>query len=138
MRNIVNGILLSGDQLLLVYRSPQRSFYPDCWSFPGGHVEQGESNEAALKRELQEEIGIVPTQFNFIDTISTDPPSKDSEAAMAAKFHFYAVTQWSGQPNLLGDVHTQLLWASLAEAKVLENLALRDYSDLFSKLSASR
>jgi len=31
---------------------------PDVWDFPGGHVQPGEHPEAALRRELAEELGI--------------------------------------------------------------------------------
>jgi 8-oxo-dGTP pyrophosphatase MutT (NUDIX family) len=41
--------------------------YPGCWGFFGGHIEEGETPEVALKRELMEEIGYVPPQvFPFI------------------------------------------------------------------------
>ncbi len=32
-------------------------FYPDCWCYPGGVVEEGESFEEAARRELHEETG---------------------------------------------------------------------------------
>ncbi|NEP46851.1 MAG: NUDIX domain-containing protein [Okeania sp. SIO2H7] len=38
--------------------------YPGCWGFFGGHIEEGETPEAAVKRELQEEIGYVPPQIS--------------------------------------------------------------------------
>ncbi|MDJ0702529.1 MAG: NUDIX hydrolase [Leptolyngbyaceae cyanobacterium MO_188.B28] len=45
--------------------------YPGCWGFFGGHLEQGESPDAGIKRELWEEIGYTPptlTLFNrYID-----------------------------------------------------------------------
>lgn len=37
---------------ILMVRHPDRG-----WEFPGGHVEEGETPEAALMRELQEEVG---------------------------------------------------------------------------------
>lgn len=39
--------------------------YPGHWAFFGGHIEPGESPEAALKRELLEEIGYVPSTVSF-------------------------------------------------------------------------
>lgn len=44
---------LSGDVLLL-----RHSYGPKVWSLPGGGVEPGEDPEAALRREMQEELGI--------------------------------------------------------------------------------
>ena len=43
--------VLQGGKILMV-RHPERG-----WEFPGGHVEQGETPQEALMRELQEEVG---------------------------------------------------------------------------------
>lgn len=40
--------------------------YPGCWGFFGGHLEEGETPEVAIKRELQEEIGYVPPQVSLL------------------------------------------------------------------------
>lgn len=59
-RRIVCALLesLSG-KILLGRRSPSSpGTYPGCWHLPGGGVEQGESDDEALCREIQEEVGI--------------------------------------------------------------------------------
>ena len=45
-----------GQSLLLL-----RSSYRSAWNFPGGSVRQGETPEVSARRELAEEIGLVPT-----------------------------------------------------------------------------
>ncbi len=41
MADIVNDLLLQDGQILMTRRSPLRRTYPNIWSFPGGHVEEG-------------------------------------------------------------------------------------------------
>ena len=53
-------------------RSAARKAYPGLWSFPGGHVEEGEGLEQALHRELREEVGIAPTAYRPLAPI-VDP-----------------------------------------------------------------
>ncbi|SEP68361.1 ADP-ribose pyrophosphatase YjhB, NUDIX family [Faunimonas pinastri] len=50
-------ILLSSQAVLMVRRG--KPPFDELWSFPGGHVEAGESAEAASRRELREETGLV-------------------------------------------------------------------------------
>ncbi len=52
----VGAVIVEGDRILLVKRAyePNKGF----WSIPGGLVRLGESLEAALKREVEEEAGV--------------------------------------------------------------------------------
>jgi 8-oxo-dGTP diphosphatase len=52
------GVLLRADGAFLLTSRPQGKVYEGYWEFPGGKVEPGESVEQALRRELQEEIGV--------------------------------------------------------------------------------
>ena len=45
------------------------------WEFPGGKIEPGESNEAALKREIQEELGVDVVVEKFLCTTDFDYPA---------------------------------------------------------------
>jgi 8-oxo-dGTP diphosphatase len=60
------------------------------WEFPGGKVEQDESVENALIRELKEEVGISVRQFKLIDVIKFDYEIKIVE------LHFYLITDYDG------------------------------------------
>lgn len=60
------------------------------WEFPGGKVEQDESVENALIRELKEEVGISVRQYKLIDVIKFDYEIKIVE------LHFYLITDYGG------------------------------------------
>lgn len=52
------GVLLRPNGEFLLTSRPPGKVYEGYWEFPGGKVEPGETIEQALRRELQEEIGI--------------------------------------------------------------------------------
>lgn len=54
---VVAGILKK-DGKVLIGRRPDRGLLGGLWEFPGGKVERGESREEALRRELNEELGV--------------------------------------------------------------------------------
>ncbi len=51
-------VLLDGDGRLLIAKRPEGRSLAGLWEFPGGKVEDGETPEGALVRELAEELGI--------------------------------------------------------------------------------
>ncbi|TPW19804.1 MAG: 7,8-dihydro-8-oxoguanine triphosphatase, partial [Elusimicrobia bacterium] len=57
MISVCAGVILRSGGVLLARRAPGRR-HAGQWEFPGGRVEPGESPQAALKRELREELGI--------------------------------------------------------------------------------
>jgi 8-oxo-dGTP diphosphatase len=129
MPDIVNAVLLRANEVLLARRSPTRKAYAGLWSFPGGHVEAGESLDQALHRELQEEVGISPTAFCRVTQIA-DP------ASATTIYHMYAVTAWTGAPAIRDHEHSELRWFTLSAAMLVGDLALPDYRALFAELAA--
>ncbi len=54
----VVGAMIEREGRYLITQRPRHSTLPLLWEFPGGRVEAGESDEAALERELREEMAI--------------------------------------------------------------------------------
>ncbi|WP_449254937.1 NUDIX domain-containing protein [Bosea sp. (in: a-proteobacteria)] len=129
MRHIVNAIFVRPDSVLLARRSIHRKSYPDLWSFPGGHVEAGESFDEALVREVREELAVAPVRFEPFMEIS-DP----HVAVGMVTYHMYLVSEWHGTPKIVDTEHSELRWFSVGEACLLSNLALEEYVYLFEKL----
>lgn len=59
------------------YFATQRGYgeFEGMWEFPGGKIESGESREVALKREIQEELGVDIVIENILCTTEYDYPS---------------------------------------------------------------
>lgn len=84
----VTGIVRREGQILLIHRFREGREY---WVFPGGGVEEGETREEALRREMLEETGLELCSFKFLSASSTQPGVL-----------FYACVLAPGEPRLGG------------------------------------
>ncbi len=117
----VGVIQREGGWVLLAER-PVGKPWAGYWEFPGGKVEEGETPQQALKRELQEELGIEVVAFYPWLTRSFDYEAKygatgqlDSPAK-SVKLHFFIITKWHGEPR--GLENQQLVWQPLENIEV--------------------
>jgi len=58
IKQIAKAVIYSGDQVLLIKRSPEIDNFPGHWDLPGGHLLMGENLEEGLAREIFEETNI--------------------------------------------------------------------------------
>jgi 8-oxo-dGTP diphosphatase len=84
------GILQSPNEHYLMTTRPQGKVYAGYWEFPGGKLETGETVQAALKRELIEEIGVVITQSTICCEQIVDYPHA------LVRLSFCIATEWVG------------------------------------------
>jgi len=88
-------------QVLLGLRPPGESL-AGAWEFPGGKIDQGESPEAALKRELKEELDI-DAEISKLRLVHTH-----SYGERGVLLLFYDVHFWKGEPKTV--YHESLRW----------------------------
>ena len=79
------------------YFATQRGYgeFKDWWEFPGGKIENGESKEEALKREIREELATEIEIDRFITTVQFDYPE------FHLIMHCFICHITAGQPQLL-------------------------------------
>jgi mutator protein MutT len=59
MTDVALAMIRQGSRWFLQRRSLDNPVLPGLWEFPGGKVEPGETPQAALHRELREEVGLI-------------------------------------------------------------------------------
>ena len=89
------GVLIREDGAFLLTSRPEGKAYAGYWEFPGGKLEAGETVEQALRRELQEEIGITITNCDVWKTERIDYPHA------LVQLNFCKVTHWTGHLQML-------------------------------------
>lgn len=105
--------LVDADRRILIAQRPEGKSLAGLWEFPGGKLEEGETPEQALIRELEEELGI-STKSACLAPVSFASHSYET-------FHLlmplYVCRKWQGTP--VAREHAALKW--------VRPQALRDY-----------
>jgi 8-oxo-dGTP diphosphatase len=89
------GVLIRADGSFLLTSRPMGKAYAGFWEFPGGKLEADETIEEALRRELQEEIGLTIQDCTLWKTERIDYPHA------LVQLNFCKVTQWTGELQML-------------------------------------
>jgi len=109
---VVAVALIDVDGRVLIARRPQGKQLGGLWEFPGGKVEPGERPEAALIRELREELGIEVAESCLAPFVFTSHGYDSFHLLMP----LYLCRRWSG--TVQAREHSALKWvkpASLAD-----------------------
>jgi len=110
---VVAGIIFYEDEILCVQRAKNKLQYiSEKFEFPGGKIEQGETQKEALQRELLEELNISADIKSFYFTVVHEYP--DFELTM----HCY-ICEIDTKDITLNE-HISLQWLNLNELQNLD------------------
>ena len=88
--------LVDADGRVLLQQRPDGKPMAGLWEFPGGKVEPGETPQAALIRELHEELGIETWESCLAPATFASEPLADRELILL----LYVCRKWKGVPSL--------------------------------------
>lgn len=106
---VVAAALFDAEGRVLIARRPAGKSLAGLWEFPGGKVEPGEAPEAALVRELEEELAVTVAVADLTPLTFASHSYADFHLLMP----LYAVRQWQGEPT--AREHDDLAWALPAD-----------------------
>lgn len=105
---VLAAVVLDGARLLLAQR-PLDKRHGGLWEFPGGKREEGEDDEAAIRRELAEELGVTARQVGAPVATHRDPGSR--------YLIVFVPVHIEGTPQALE--HSAVGWFTPSEARAL-------------------
>lgn len=107
---IVNGIIIKNGKILLL-----KKFSKDYYETPGGKIEENESIEGCLVRELQEEIGV--TVISFIKFLEMEKFNFENKEITNYAF---LIRKFKGKPRIIEEhIFEKMIWVSIKEANKL-------------------
>jgi 8-oxo-dGTP diphosphatase len=108
MKIVSKAIIHKSDRYLLQLRDNKLEIvYPNCWSFFGGELNNNETTWQGLKRELNEEIGWIPTHGTYTHCSINNK--------MKCNIHYYLIGFNYYETKLVLNEGQALDWFSLNE-----------------------
>lgn len=102
LKQVVAALIVRDEQLLICQRTQDQPMALK-WEFPGGKIEPGEEERAALRRELEEELGISATIGEKVTSIQ-----HHYKKGGAVELHFYRVKEYEGEME--NRIFEQIRW----------------------------
>jgi 8-oxo-dGTP diphosphatase len=103
MKRVVAALIVQNGKLLVCQRTRHQTM-PLKWEFPGGKIEEGEQPRDALRRELDEELGIQATIGDELARIQHEYPNGGM-----VELRFFVVRQYQGKLENL--IFRDLQWS---------------------------
>ncbi len=111
---VVAAALRNADGEILVQKRPHGKAMAGLWEFPGGKVDSGENPDAALIRELEEELGIVVSGATLKPLTFASEPLEGKHLLLL----LYGCDQWRGEPEAI--VASEIKWVKPSDLHNLE------------------
>jgi 8-oxo-dGTP diphosphatase len=115
LRFVAAALIVRDGEVLIGQRRPDQPMAL-LWEFPGGKIEQGESPEEALARELDEELGIRAIIGPRVTHVR-----HNYRHGGAVDLQFFAVREFAGE--IESRIYHQVRWVKFAELSGYEFLA---------------
>jgi len=112
------AVIEKSGRFLLGKRSRWKTSAPGYWSPISGRIEPGESEDAALVREVNEEVGLAVAPVRKLGECDTHDGR--------ARIHWWLVKTISGEAYLRNDEHSDLRWFTLDELSSLSPFFSQD------------
>ena len=112
VEHIAIGVLINNDNRVLIAKRSADKYMGNKWEFPGGKVEEGETYQEALCREMQEELGIDVQSTQFLTKVVHEYDDKKVILAV------YKIKQWLGEAQ--GMEKQPLRWVEKHELRNYE------------------
>ncbi|WP_236826004.1 MULTISPECIES: (deoxy)nucleoside triphosphate pyrophosphohydrolase [unclassified Blastococcus] len=112
---VVGAALVEGDRVLVAQRSGGP--FDGCWEFPGGKVDPGETDLAALVRECAEELGVTVAPRSFLGEVPLDGVVAGG-APGASTMRVWEARITHGRP--VAREHAELRWVGAADLDALD------------------
>jgi len=103
MKRVVAAVMEKEGKLLVCQRTRHQTM-PLKWEFPGGKIEEGEQPRDALRRELEEELGILATIGDEIARIQHEYPNGGM-----VELRFFVVREYQGE--IENRIFREVQWA---------------------------
>ena len=93
------AIIINSNNEILISRRSAQQHQGNKWEFPGGKVEEGETVEDALYREIKEELGIEILSPEHFTDIDHEYKAVDPKQSKTVKLMVYKVKYWLREPH---------------------------------------
>lgn len=107
MKRVVAALIFQDDKILVCQRTRHQTM-PLKWEFPGGKIEEGEQPRDALRRELEEELGIDATIGQEVWRIVHEYPGGGS-----VELRFFVVSEYEG--TIENKIFRDIRWSRRSE-----------------------